>query len=80
VWWLPGRERFVISGLYRGILSGGKHRGTQTQGETAYYLDTRDIEGFSLGEFFFHQSSVIDIDGTLPVLVSASGVCPLRFC
>jgi len=55
VLWLPGRECFVISGLNSGILSGEKHRGTQTQRETACYLDTRDIEGFSLREFSFFR-------------------------
>jgi len=29
---------------------------------------------------FFRQSSVSNIDDTLPVLASASGVFPLRFC
>jgi len=46
--------------------------------ETALYLHTTDGKVFTL-QVLFIRDSVINIHDTLPVLVSARGVCPLRF-
>jgi len=60
---------------------GFKWRQRQGNTDEDYLLPTHaGHRGFSLGLFFSSEFSAINIDDTLPVPISVSGVCPLRFC
>ena len=72
----PGEGVICNQGVVSWGFSKEKERSRRTQLGT--FTKTQKKSFFTV-PVSFHHCSLINIDDTLPVLVSASRVCPLRF-